>query len=373
LFVNFRHEQRFDDPQKKLINGLASIAAIAIKNSRALKSALQQRSDDLEALLSIASEINRTSNLDKMFEIILQKAQERISAGTEVSILLYSSATRSLEVKKWLGANQEDLKGLKLYAGDDVEEEGAGLSVWAFRNARTVRLNNVRTDKLPNGRLARDFYYQAVEGTVSEMDIPLQDETNVPLGVISLESNEESAFTEDEERFLRNLAQQSVIAIKNAQTHGEILQKAAELETILKVEKKIISRLNARELLQEILNEALRLTGSDAGQVCLHHKERQDFSLEAHKGVPLERENERFPDDKGILGYVFKTKKTFNDNVCKMPWKEIYHEMVQGICWELAVPIMQDSEVLLPRDGTGYLLGISSANYAGQRGIIRDN
>ncbi len=347
LFVNFRHEQRFDDPQKKLINGLASIAAIAIKNSRALKSALQQRSNDLEALLSIASEINRTSNLDKMFEIILQKAQERISARTDVSILLYSSATRSLEVKKWLGAKQEDLKGLKLYAGDDVDGEGAGLSVWAFKNGRTVRLNNVQTDKLPNGRLARDFYYQAVEDTVSEMDIPLKDETNVPLGIISLESNEESAFTEDAERFLQNLAQQSVIAIKNAQTHGEILQKAAELQTILNVEKKIISRLNAKELLQEILNEALRLTGSAAGQVCLHDKERHDFSLEAHRGVPPERENERFTEDKGILGHVWKTKKTFNENVCKKPWKEIYHEMVSGICWELAVPIMQDNEVLL--------------------------
>jgi GAF domain-containing protein len=346
LFVNFRHEQRFDDPQTHLINGLASIAAIAIKNSRTFTGALQQRSDDLEALLSIASEINRTYDLDKVLEIILQKAQERIAAVTEVAILLYNSVTKSLEVKKWLGTNHEVMMGLKLYAGNDGDGEGEGLSVWAFRNGKTVRLNNVRTDKLPNGRLAKDFYYQAVERTVSEMDIPLQNETTVPLGVISLESNEEAAFTEDDARFLSNLAEQSVIAIKNAQTHEEILQKAAELETILNVEKKIISRLDAKELLQEILNEALRLTGSDAGQVCLHHKERKDFLLEAHRGVPPNRENERFPDNKGILGRVLKTKQTFNNNVCKLPWKKIYHELVPGICWELAVPIMQGNEVL---------------------------
>lgn len=346
LFVNFRHEQRFDDPQKKLIKGLASVTAIAIKNSRMLTGAVQQRNDDLQALLSIASEINRTNDLDKVLEIILRKAQERVSAVTEAAILLYNSATNSLEVKKWLGANQEDLMGLKLYVGDDVTGKGAGLSAWAFRNGETVRLNNIQTDKLPNGMSARDFYYGAVKGTVSEMDIPLQNETTVPLGVISLESDEESAFTEDVEKFLRNLAEQSVIAIKNAQIHEEITRKAAELETILNVEKKIISRLDAKELLQEILNEALRLTGSDAGQVCLHHKERKDFSLEAHRGVPPEREHERFPDNKGILGYVLKTKQTFNNNVCKLPWKKIYYEMVQDICWELAVPIMQGNEVL---------------------------
>jgi GAF domain-containing protein len=346
LFVNFRHEQRFDDPQKKLINGLASIAAIAIKNSRAFTGALQQRRADLETLLSIASELNRTYDLDKMLDIILQKARERISAVTEVAILLYNPATESLEVKKWSGANQEDLTDLKLFVGADGDGKGAGLSAWAFRNAQTVRLNNIQTDELPDGKLARDFYYQAVKGTVSEMDIPLQNEATVPLGIISLESDEDSAFTEDAEHFLRNLAEQSVIAIKNAQTHDEITQKAAELETILKVEKKIINRLDAKELLQAILNEALRLTDSDAGQVCLYHKERKDFSLEAHKGVPQEREHERFPDNKGIVGYVLNTRETFNENVCQSPWKEIYNELVPDICWELAVPIMQGTEVL---------------------------
>jgi GAF domain-containing protein len=346
LFVNFRHEQRFDDPQRKLIDGLASIAAIAIKNSRTFTGALQQRSDDLEALLSIASEINRTPDLDKMFEIILQKAQERISAVTEVAISLYNPATKSLEVKKWLGPHQEQSMGLKLYVGDDGDGEGAGLSVWAFKNEKVVRLNNIQTDSLPNGRPARDFYYKAVEGTISEMDIPLQNETNVPLGVISLESNEEGAFTEVAERFLRNLAEQSVIAIKNAQAREEIIQKADELETVLTVEKKIISRLDAKELLQAILNEALRLTDSDTGQVCLHHAERKDFSLEAHRGIPPERVDERFPDHKGILGHVFKTGQTFNNNVCKLPWKKIYYEMAEGICWELAVPIKQGNEVL---------------------------
>lgn len=346
LFVNFRHEQRFDDPQKQLINGLASIAAIAIKNSRTLTGVLQQRSDDLKALLSIASEINRTYDLDNVLEIILQKARERISAVTEVAILLYNSVTESLEVKKWLDASREELTGLKLYVGDDGDGDGAGLSAWAFRNKQIIRLNNIQTDKLPNGRLARDFYYPAVEGTVSEIDIPLLNETAVPLGVISLESDEESAFTEDAERFLRNLAEQSVIAIKNVQTHEEIIRKAAELESIQTVEKKIINRLDAKELLQAILNEALWLTGSDAGQVCLHHKERKDFSLEAHRGVPPERENERFPDNKGIVGHVLKTKQTFNNNVCKLPWKKIYKELVHGICWELAVPIKQDNEVL---------------------------
>jgi GAF domain-containing protein len=346
LFVNFRHEQRFDEPQKQLISGLASVAAIAIKNSRAFTGALQQRSDDLEALLSIASEINRTYDLDKVLEIILQKAQERIPAVTEVAILLYDSFTKTLEVKKWLGAHQKDLMGLRLYVGGDTNREGTGLSAWAFKNGQTVRLNNVETGTLPNGRPAKDFYYPAVKDTVSEMDILLQDETTGPLGVISLESDAEDAFSEDADRFLRNLAEQSVIAIKNAQAHDEIKKRAAELLSIQNVEKKIINRLDAKEILQEILNEALRLTGSKTGQIFLHHKERNDFSLEVHKGVPPRLTDGRFPNDKGILGHVFETKKTFNKYVCQLPVKDTYNERGKGLSWELVVPIKQGDEVL---------------------------
>ena len=94
--------QRFDAPQKQLIQTLANYAAIAIDNAERFRQKAERRVRELVRLQEIDRRISSTLEMQEVLDLILQAATEEIPAD-EASILLLDANARSCAPQRPMG------------------------------------------------------------------------------------------------------------------------------------------------------------------------------------------------------------------------------------------------------------------------------
>jgi GAF domain-containing protein len=329
LFVNYRQPQRFDAPQKQLIEGLASYAAIAIKNSRELQTLTRRHVAELELLREIDRELNRSLDPKQVMNTMLVRASAHISADG-ASVLLYNSRTKTLEPQATFGRHDQ-AGGLQKIPLDQVR----GITRWVFEHRTTARVDNVLTQPP-----WRDMYIQLDSATRSELDVPLRDDGEV-IGVINFESSCERAFSQADQDFIETLAGQAVLAIKNARAYERERRLAEERQTLIGIGREITAQLDSTKLLGLILEGALQVTEATAGNLMLYDPLGHDLWMAAERGVEQSKKGRRQRLDEGIVGWVATNREPLCVDVCKPPWNEVYVSFIPGMCSELAAPMLE--------------------------------
>jgi PAS domain S-box-containing protein len=139
-----------------------------------------------------------------------------------IVIRLRRGETDDLEL---IAFNQPDVDGQEAveaekHANAMVTKVGQGLSGWSVQTGQTIRTGNVQE---------HPQYVDAFSGVRSGMYIPLTVNERV-IGCISVESQAENAFTEQDERLLTTLAAQTAIAFENARLYQNIQRELQERE-----------------------------------------------------------------------------------------------------------------------------------------------
>jgi GAF domain-containing protein len=341
LFVNFRRPQRFDAPQKLLIDGLANYAAIAIKNSRTFTSWTQRRVQELEFLQQIDRAISRTLDLEEVFQTILQLARQHIPATDEASILLYNARTETLETRSAIGKNARSSRRQSIpIAGE------RGLTRWAFVQKTPVWVANVRTDPDWCNR-----YIEVNPNIHAELDVPLIDGNDV-VGVLNFESVTPNAFSQADRDFLVTLAGQAVLAVKNAQAYEREKRLAQEQQTLVEISKEITRTLDLTQIIQTIIQKAAEHVQADTAAILLYESRRRTLKVEAAIGPHIAlNQTVEFPVDasKGVTSWVFAHKYPVRiDNVLTDPaWRDLYVPVSPDICSEMDVPLMMSGDVII--------------------------
>jgi formate hydrogenlyase transcriptional activator len=149
-------------------------------------------------------------------------------------------------------------KGIVREGITGAEEEA---SARAFRTGQPIHLNG---SELDHERFA------AAEGARSACHLPLVGRDRV-LGVLSLGSLQENAFTADDVAFLSKVANQVAIAVENALAYGQIADLKDKLaREKLYLEDEIRSELNFEEIvgksetLRRVLNEVETVAPTDS-------------------------------------------------------------------------------------------------------------
>jgi len=334
LFVNFRQPQYFDAPQKKLIDGLAHYAAIAIKNAQEYGSLIQRRLHELEILQHIDRELSRTLDLGSLLNTLLKLAREQVPAE-DACILLYNSHIQELEILVALGPHAEARRKLIL-----PSQETRGITRWVLEHKKSVRVDNVHSD--PQWR---NLYLPSIVETISELDVPLLDGEEV-VGVLNFESTRQAAFRQEDEHFLLTLAGQAVLAIKNAQAYEREKRLAEEGRVLNEISKEITSQLDLVRVFDLILEKALELTHSTTGNLMLYDPDQNNLWMAAERGVAVDKKGQRQALDQGVVGYVASTKKLLNVDLSQPPWHEVNLDFIPGTRSELAVAMLAGNDVL---------------------------
>ena len=139
-----------------------------------------------------------------------------------LAIRLRHGETDDLEL---IAFNQPNLSGQETKEAEErlsalVSKVGQGLSGWSIQTGQVIRTGEVR--KHPQ-------YIDTYSNICSGLYMPLKIGERV-IGGIAVESEEQNAFTEQDERFLATLAAQTAIAFENARLYQNIQHELQERE-----------------------------------------------------------------------------------------------------------------------------------------------
>ncbi|MBX3001369.1 MAG: GAF domain-containing protein [Caldilineaceae bacterium] len=337
LFINFRHPQRFDEPQRQLFQGLANYAAIALKNSRRFGALTQRREFELKLLQDIEGEIGKTLQLSEILQIILEKIVTHVAAE-KAAIFLYNEQAETLEKKAVVGS-YADRPGTPIIP----IAENKGILQHVFMTKIPARVDNVREDPT-----WKDIYIEVSNDILSEIDVPILDGEDQVIGIINLESTTEAAFTHEDQVFLVTLAGRVGLAIKNSQAYEREKRLREERESLMQIGKQLTKELDVDAIFDAILSHALNLTGASIGGVRLVDRRANELELRAVRhpdDVEVDSSMERLPLDKGITGWVVQNKEPF-DLIKDTSDDPRYVSYFQNMRSEIVVSFLYDGEIL---------------------------
>ena len=249
LDVQSRHSYAFAEDNLRTLQILADQLAIAVVNTE-LFAETQEHLAQHRLLHHITTTAASGTTLDEALQSAVNGLQVTLG-GDRVSILLADREKKTLEVRAAVG-----------YASDVFDLRipiGAGITGWVAAHRRTLRIHNVLQD-------AR--YIQGSPNTRSEMAIPLLYRSEL-LGVLNVESEQLSAYAENDEELLGTLGGSLAAIIANARLLEQIRAQAERERILFEISDKIRRTTDMETILATTASELTRAVGATGARIKL--------------------------------------------------------------------------------------------------------
>ncbi|MBI5375032.1 MAG: GAF domain-containing protein [Candidatus Schekmanbacteria bacterium] len=202
-----RDGSNFTENELKLLSILANLAAIDIQSSNTHRK-MKQKNERLTALCEISKAMTSTLELQKLLDLIVDKAIA-LTNGTSGSIMLIEEGSDILQIMSSRGLQSDVSERIKLHIGE-------GITGSVAQTGKPIIENDV--SKNPK-------YVVAAREVRSELAVPMLLEDKI-IGVINVDSTRLNAFTTDDEELLATLSAQATVAINNAKTFAKLSGKS---------------------------------------------------------------------------------------------------------------------------------------------------
>lgn len=244
---NVTRKEAFSESELTLLSTFANSAALVIQNTRLLEET-SQRVVELKLLYESGLAISQLLNPKEIARKIMDLLEQKMN-WHHTAIRLYNAADDTLELLAFYQPNikndEERLEVEKRF-NTMVSNSGEGLSGWVVKHGESVRTGDLIND---------DRYIETFAGLHSGLYIPIKIGERT-IGVISIESEKENAFSRSDEQLTTILAAQAASIFENARLYADISQRASELE----------QRVEERTAQIEVAKHRLELATS-AGQI----------------------------------------------------------------------------------------------------------
>jgi GAF domain-containing protein len=239
----------FAEDNLRTLQILADQLAIAVVNTE-LFAETQEHLAQHRLLHHITTTAASGTTLDEALQSAVSGLQVTLG-GDRVSILLADREKKTLEVKAAVGyaSNVFDLR----------IPIGSGITGWTAVHRKTLRINNVLQD-------AR--YIEASSNTRSEMAIPLLYRSEL-LGILNVESEQVSAYAENDEELLGTLGGSLAAIIANARLLEQIRAQAERERILFEITDKIRRTTDINTILATTVSELTRAVGANRARIKL--------------------------------------------------------------------------------------------------------
>ena len=190
------------------------------KADLSLQAGLEARINKLKLVHYIAVEMNKAHTTNELLEFILERCLVLTGAKTG-SVMLTNRDEGVLDIIAFKGIDEKVARRTKLKIGE-------GITGWAAQSGLPKLVNNTRQDPL---------YVAVTEGLLSEIAVPIRSENEI-IGVISIDSNKEDAFSEED---------------------LELITMVSELAAQIIIRQEMGDRLHSKMMLQETLIETFNI------------------------------------------------------------------------------------------------------------------
>jgi phosphoserine phosphatase RsbU/P len=247
LDVQSNQPYAFAEDNLRTLQILADQLAIAVVNSE-LFAETQEHLAQHRLLHHITTTAASGTTLDEALQSAVNGLQVTLG-GDRIAILLADREKKTLEVKAAVGyaSNVYDLR----------IPIGTGITGWTAAHRKALRINNVLQDTR---------YIEASSNTRSEMAIPLLYRSEL-LGVLNVESEQQSAYAENDEELLGTLGGSLAAIIANARLLEQIRSQAERERILFEITDKIRRTTDIETILATTVSELTRAVGANRARI----------------------------------------------------------------------------------------------------------
>jgi GAF domain-containing protein len=254
--VQSEHPFVFTEDNLRTLQILSDQLAVAVVNSE-LFAETQEHLSQHRLLHHITTSAASGTTLEEALESAVTGLQVTLG-GDRVAIMLTDRERKILEVKAAVGYSVE-IMNLHVPIG-------TGITGWAAAHRRSLRVDNVKDDPR---------YIEGSSNTVSELAVPLIYRNEV-LGVLNVESEMTSAYTENDEEMLGTLGGSLAAIIANARLIEQIRARAERERTLYEITNKIRHSTDMRSILAITAAELTKAVGARHAQIQITTEPEED-------------------------------------------------------------------------------------------------
>jgi GAF domain-containing protein/multidrug resistance efflux pump len=201
----------FDMRDRELLEGLATAAAVALRNAQL--HTIEKRARDLALLLEISREITATLDLDRVLGSVVNLASRALTFDRG-AVGLYQKG--QCEIRAVAGQEKIGTKDPKL-------QDLIARTAWAAGHGEPLYLSDRASPGSDAERMFVSIFGSDLEadGVESGLYLPLKDEEGV-LGVLVFEAGRPEFATETQLEVAAILANQTAVALRNAQLYHQV-------------------------------------------------------------------------------------------------------------------------------------------------------
>jgi len=279
---------RYSTEQFQLFRDISNIVSSALERVELFRST-EVRARQLGALNEISRELaSELEDVDRLLETITKSAVNILQCEAG-SLLLVDNDDLVFRVVEGGGAGEE-LKGSR------IPRNEPSLANDALEQLEPIIVNNVQQSKRWHGEVRSDDDVESkVEdptGFVSRaiLTVPLIAQGTAVGALQVINKRDASGFKKEDGILAATFAGQAAIAIQNARLFEsqdkQLLSRVEELENMTQIDQSMNRTLVFDQLVQTIMQWALRQTESDAGAFFVYDEETNGLSLVASYGYP---------------------------------------------------------------------------------------
>jgi phosphoserine phosphatase RsbU/P len=253
--------EAFDENDLLVLRALADNIAIAIENTR-LFQAVQIRADQLTTVGEVSRAITSILDLDQLLEKIVDLIHERFNYPF-VHLYTIDPVRKKIIFKAGSGERTAFYKEASISFDTD---SNMGVIPWVVQHRETKRINSVEEEPL--------FEYSPLSSqpSGSEMAIPLFFGGEV-LGVLDIQSQQQNAFSQEDQSLLETLGDNIAISIRNARLYHSERWRRQVAESFRDVAGLLSDDTALNDLLDAILQQLLKNLPCDVACIWLFDQE----------------------------------------------------------------------------------------------------
>jgi GAF domain-containing protein len=247
LDVQSTQSYSFGDEDVNVLRILADQMAIAVINSE-LFADTQEHLSQHRLLHHVTTAAASGTTLEESLNSATQGLQVTLG-GDRVSILLADKETKKLRVKAFAGYS-EDVEQLEIPFGE-------GITGWTAVHQQPQRINDVTQDSR---------YIKVGSNIRSELAIPLTYRGEL-LGVLNVESDQISAYNENDEELLGTLGGSLAAIISNARLLEQVRRQVDRERMLYEVTSKIRRSTDMQTIMATTTSELSKVLGASRAQI----------------------------------------------------------------------------------------------------------
>ncbi len=325
----------FSEEDITILQTMADQLANAIENAR-LHEEQQRRLTELAALYEVGRAITAILDPQALIEAVYEQVNRFIDAPI-FYIALWEQITDAIRIPVIIE------HGRRLY---DQQVGWEGLVGWVMRSNRPLLVKNLQDA----GELPPEVTPQVIGHTypLSLALVPLTIGERV-VGVLSAQSEQVGAYTEQDLDFLTAVASQVAVAVENARLYEQERRRATQASLLNTVAQQANAILSAERLLPAVAEAIREHFGYDSVILMLIDPRERVLKLAGKAGMGTDGLPEGFRQslDQGIIGWVARHGETLLVNDTRQD--ERYYAPIPDLYLagsELAVPLKIGGETV---------------------------